>query len=154
MIFEFLRTFFKTLANIIGFIFLVSYLSHWFKSDEPEAKPARVPIATEGDCGLPGIVSQSSFITRKKEKTERCVMYVVAPDWEKQWSPVLGSDFWNCKVKNYSIFGHIGTHRFLVGRHHLIFPVWQEESVCVVVLTRPEWAAAAEQQQAELPPVN
>lgn len=139
MIAEFLKSFFKTLFYILGFLFLVSDLSKCARGDKPEGQPKRVQITASGNCNLPGVVAESSLYKDKKDGSDYCFLYVVAPSWREIPFLARRSDYFDCEIGLPNILGHKEYHQFLVGNQYLIFPVWQEEPVCRVIMPRHQW---------------
>jgi hypothetical protein len=108
----------KSLLGILVFLFCLLLSGHIVFPQEfhGSVKPDNV-------CMPDDVLAESSLFR------DDCVAYVLAQSNHQ----VVGDKYYNCAINGLDLPGHRGKQKFIVGRSWLIFPIWKEEEVCVVV---------------------
>lgn len=149
--FRLIFSFLKTILSIIIFLLLAGSLIKYFRGEKEESEP-RFTIESSGKCLPPGIKGKGDWFEKNNERS--CHIYVFQGNYikGKLGGYIDNSPSYNCLLTPYTIPGVITKKKYVVDRKWLIFPKWQEENVCMVILSEYEWSKIKNTQPSDYQP--
>jgi len=138
--FRLLYAYIRTLAYIFAGILALGGLSRCVSSDDGPPRP-RQAVESDGNCLLPGVHGHAAWTGTGDQRS--CVVYALDDSFVPLGPGRSNDRKASCALRHYILNGHLDEKRFVVGREWLIFPVWQAEEVCVVVVPERDWQSAS-----------